>query len=692
MELSCREVEALGCEFRLFSMLWAPAKAGPDEMRTSEGLRVRVPHTVVYAHGVPSAWYFTAADGVLKRRHRRHLRNEHIFKMFGKRPGRRSGSGTGGAAAAAGGGDSGGIVAQYTARRSNSYGQIVPHVEYFTRAALHEFLFERERDEEGLLQRFVVPEAAFNKTYRCTWTPHVCLLETCTNSAPLADRKLELPFRAQTFDGAGMRATTRALSITSPVGVCACMPVRAAVALRCLPFGWLFFFPPFLFLSRLSFPAFPFTFPPFPLTADGCCCQQRRIKEMSALVAKRLELNSSLQKNGTYGGHQSLEVRYAVFNFKLSTASKLFLLDCCVLHTRHRSARLPAGTVKRPSLTGGHPEHVCHFCSGEGSSSSSSSSSSRSGSPRGRNKSSSGSGRSSARSSARGSPRSSPRGSPRGSPRRSGGGGGTVGTGKSKLERELEAAYAEYSDDNYAPVRAESRASDVDTEGVQEVLRRAGKVTVDLVLAQMRRLGMPFVTQYQLHQFLLKHGQSVTSWQYEKILTALAVDDDGRVSLSDFAHWLADEAAQHEEIEQVVSQLDGLPQLPARRPFTSAGASARHTFVARPPARARSSMTIRHGSSRSSRLTMALVESVRSSERVPLTTPRAAAAAAKAEETRPERATVLPLPSPSMRRALAQFRKRATRRKKKSMTPSVESNAFLVDSETKTRVSERSEQ
>eukprot|EP00753_Platysulcus_tardus_P018211 PLAT6777.1.p1 GENE.PLAT6777.1~~PLAT6777.1.p1 ORF type:complete len:647 (-),score=215.42 PLAT6777.1:153-2063(-) len=636
MELSCREVEALGCEFRLFSMLWAPAKAGPDEMRTSEGLRVRVPHTVVYAHGVPSAWYFTAADGVLKRRHRRHLRNEHIFKMFGKRPGRRSGSGTGGAAAAAGGGDSGGIVAQYTARRSNSYGQIVPHVEYFTRAALHEFLFERERDEEGLLQRFVVPEAAFNKTYRCTWTPHVCLLETCTNSAPLADRKLELPFRAQTFDGAGMRATTRALSITSPVG--------------------------------------------------------RRIKEMSALVAKRLELNSSLQKNGTYGGHQSLEVRYAVFNFKLSTASKLFLLDCCVLHTRHRSARLPAGTVKRPSLTGGHPEHVCHFCSGEGSSSSSSSSSSRSGSPRGRNKSSSGSGRSSARSSARGSPRSSPRGSPRGSPRRSGGGGGTVGTGKSKLERELEAAYAEYSDDNYAPVRAESRASDVDTEGVQEVLRRAGKVTVDLVLAQMRRLGMPFVTQYQLHQFLLKHGQSVTSWQYEKILTALAVDDDGRVSLSDFAHWLADEAAQHEEIEQVVSQLDGLPQLPARRPFTSAGASARHTFVARPPARARSSMTIRHGSSRSSRLTMALVESVRSSERVPLTTPRAAAAAAKAEETRPERATVLPLPSPSMRRALAQFRKRATRRKKKSMTPSVESNAFLVDSETKTRVSERSEQ
>eukprot|EP00753_Platysulcus_tardus_P018214 PLAT6777.4.p1 GENE.PLAT6777.4~~PLAT6777.4.p1 ORF type:complete len:652 (-),score=214.59 PLAT6777.4:65-1990(-) len=630
MELSCREVEALGCEFRLFSMLWAPAKAGPDEMRTSEGLRVRVPHTVVYAHGVPSAWYFTAADGVLKRRHRRHLRNEHIFKMFGKRPGRRSGSGTGGAAAAAGGGDSGGIVAQYTARRSNSYGQIVPHVEYFTRAALHEFLFERERDEEGLLQRFVVPEAAFNKTYRCTWTPHVCLLETCTNSAPLADRKLELPFRAQTFDGAGMRATTRALSITSPVG--------------------------------------------------------RRIKEMSALVAKRLELNSSLQKNGTYGGHQSLEVRYAVFNFKLSTASKLFLLDCCVLHTRHRSARLPAGTVKRPSLTGGHPEHVCHFCSGEGSSSSSSSSSSRSGSPRGRNKSSSGSGRSSARSSARGSPRSSPRGSPRGSPRRSGGGGGTVGTGKSKLERELEAAYAEYSDDNYAPVRAESRASDVDTEGVQEVLRRAGKVTVDLVLAQMRRLGMPFVTQYQLHQFLLKHGQSVTSWQYEKILTALAVDDDGRVSLSDFAHWLADEAAQHEEIEQVVSQLDGLPQLPARRPFTSAGASARHTFVARPPARARSSMTIRHGSSRSSRLTMALVESVRSSERVPLTTPRAAAAAAKAEETRPERATVLPLPSPSMRRALAQFRKRATRRKKKSMTPSVESNAFLVDSETKTRI------
>ncbi|TMW56393.1 hypothetical protein Poli38472_006403 [Pythium oligandrum] len=193
-------LEGDGLIENLFHFLWSKDDFG-------DGPRIFVPHTVVYHFTQPSAWYFTSLkSGKLKKKNKVNLTNFQIEHAFTKHLRKGTGVATD-------------IVAYYlyqlpgtttvSTNSSASLGndeetQAPPTViEYFDAAALHDFLFTREKTNNGILQRFVLPKGTHNATIRAIWSPKICLLERRVNSKSLFDKHYSVYERAVTFDGGG---------------------------------------------------------------------------------------------------------------------------------------------------------------------------------------------------------------------------------------------------------------------------------------------------------------------------------------------------------------------------------------------------------------------------------------------------------------------------------------------------------
>ncbi|CAN0255573.1 unnamed protein product, partial [Phaeothamnion confervicola] len=64
-----------------------------------------------------------------------------------------------------------------------------------------DFLFNRWKQHNGILQRFVEPKGTRNALVHAVWSPKVCLLERRVNTRQLHDSRFGLSERAVTFDG-----------------------------------------------------------------------------------------------------------------------------------------------------------------------------------------------------------------------------------------------------------------------------------------------------------------------------------------------------------------------------------------------------------------------------------------------------------------------------------------------------------
>ena len=85
-------------------------------------------------------------------------------------------------------------------------------IEYFDKSSFHEFLYKREKTENGVLQRFIEPKGTRNSMIRAIWSPKVCLLERRINVNNLQDnRRLTMYDRACTYEG------PQVASVTAPV-------------------------------------------------------------------------------------------------------------------------------------------------------------------------------------------------------------------------------------------------------------------------------------------------------------------------------------------------------------------------------------------------------------------------------------------------------------------------------------------
>ncbi|OQR96594.1 hypothetical protein THRCLA_07236 [Thraustotheca clavata] len=165
-------LEGDGLVENLFYYLWCKDEFGG-------GPSLLIPDTIVYKFTQPAYWYFTSKSGKVKKKSKTSLANVQIEKEFCRK---------------LCGID---IVAYYLYMENDT-----PTIEYFNVEGLKDFLYNRPKIHNGVLQRFIVSKGASNSVIRAVWTPKMCLLERKTNVRRLHDTRYGIYERAVTFDGA----------------------------------------------------------------------------------------------------------------------------------------------------------------------------------------------------------------------------------------------------------------------------------------------------------------------------------------------------------------------------------------------------------------------------------------------------------------------------------------------------------
>ncbi|CAD8090679.1 unnamed protein product [Paramecium sonneborni] len=168
----------------LFFHLW---KKNPDTNSSCPG--VFVADTIIYRWAQPYFWYFTAKDGQILRKTKERIFVEQIEEIFQK---------------------SGDISALYLQSQQN---KII--FEYFEKGEFIQFLHQREKALNALLQKFVEPKSSRNSMIKVSWSPQFCLLSRKTNNSDLKNNKIPIEDRLVTFEGPEHLSTTD--SIASPI-------------------------------------------------------------------------------------------------------------------------------------------------------------------------------------------------------------------------------------------------------------------------------------------------------------------------------------------------------------------------------------------------------------------------------------------------------------------------------------------
>ena len=73
-------------------------------------------------------------------------------------------------------------------------------LEYLDKKGLADFLYNREKTTNGILQKFVEPKGSSNVLIRGIWSPKVLLLERRENRRKLLDKKHSMYERAVTYE------------------------------------------------------------------------------------------------------------------------------------------------------------------------------------------------------------------------------------------------------------------------------------------------------------------------------------------------------------------------------------------------------------------------------------------------------------------------------------------------------------
>lgn len=183
-DISTEKLQSLskdGISEDLFKLLWSK-----DEL--NYGPSINIPDTIIYKYGTPVSWYFTSTNGKIKKKLKQNLVSAKIEETFNKHvlgydvlalfismPG------------------------ESEAPQNNGGSQNV--IEYLDREALNNFLYNRKKEVNGILQRFIEPKSTRNEIVRAIWSPKVCLLERSENIHQLHDHRYGLYERCVIYEG-----------------------------------------------------------------------------------------------------------------------------------------------------------------------------------------------------------------------------------------------------------------------------------------------------------------------------------------------------------------------------------------------------------------------------------------------------------------------------------------------------------
>lgn len=166
-----------GVTEHLFHKLWEK-----DDLNLRPA--IAIPDTIVIKNGKLQSWYFTAADGKIKRKTKKKLHLEQVEHVFVTR---------------SVGYDVVATFIQTAELQDDPGGRNTVYV--FNAAQLREFLTNPTRPMTGILQKFVESKGVCNGVIRAIWSPKVCLLEKRENIHYLHDTRMGTYERVITYEG-----------------------------------------------------------------------------------------------------------------------------------------------------------------------------------------------------------------------------------------------------------------------------------------------------------------------------------------------------------------------------------------------------------------------------------------------------------------------------------------------------------
>ncbi len=207
-----------GINDELFYLLWCK-----NDLPFQQAPSLHLPSTIIYKCGSPVAWYFTSSkSGKILKKSKANLLSVRIEEEFTKHEiagdivayyltlpnvfldGEEDDDATTAGPAAATSGPHVQTETQHpgtgasASPTSNSNDDT--RIEYFDKAGLHRFLFNRSKDC-GILQQFVEPQGPRNSMIRAIWSPKLCVAERRSNIRHIYDRRFGLYERAVTYEG-----------------------------------------------------------------------------------------------------------------------------------------------------------------------------------------------------------------------------------------------------------------------------------------------------------------------------------------------------------------------------------------------------------------------------------------------------------------------------------------------------------
>eukprot|EP00283_Hemiselmis_rufescens_P021078 CAMPEP_0173441570 /NCGR_PEP_ID=MMETSP1357-20121228/24028_1 /TAXON_ID=77926 /ORGANISM="Hemiselmis rufescens, Strain PCC563" /LENGTH=538 /DNA_ID=CAMNT_0014407159 /DNA_START=75 /DNA_END=1687 /DNA_ORIENTATION=+ len=144
---------------------------------------IHIPSTVMLKYQRPCAWFSSSSDGELIKRSDNKELDPHVIKrQFCE-------------------GAKNDCVAYYVSYTKGSKGQRSAKIEYFDDKGLENFLLHRQKENNGIVQKFEEPTSPYNTLIRAYWTPHKLTLQQRVNKHQLSNTAVVMNERLATFDG-----------------------------------------------------------------------------------------------------------------------------------------------------------------------------------------------------------------------------------------------------------------------------------------------------------------------------------------------------------------------------------------------------------------------------------------------------------------------------------------------------------
>ena len=204
-----------GIDLSIYSRLWI---RDPDVVPLlANGKLLRLPHTIVFMHGAPTAWYFTSKDShVYLRRKKKKVTPDEIIKHFSTTFHRTKHAGAHK------------IVGTWMTNSKETGSRTR---QFLTFEELRKMVLQGCGRSFGVLQEYIETPGGYRQTTRVDWTRHIQNVEMCESRFGMRNHSVTVEKRLADFDSLDGHVYKQKIPRTSKKGILA-VEFSAAIANR----------------------------------------------------------------------------------------------------------------------------------------------------------------------------------------------------------------------------------------------------------------------------------------------------------------------------------------------------------------------------------------------------------------------------------------------------------------------------